>query len=119
MRRRELAQVLLDGTEQDRIEALVTEFDPATRPGPLREKLSGDDLEVMRKYVAGLMRARVSAELLARASEGLLEPAEELPIPFEDESSAILLRYQDDELHRATFDPVWTARDKYFGEPNA
>jgi hypothetical protein len=45
----------------------------------------------------------------------LLEPAEELPIPFEDESSAILRRYQDDELHRATFDPVWAARDEFFG----
>jgi hypothetical protein len=95
---------------------LVTEFDPASRPGPLRDKLSGDALEIMRDYVAGLIRARVSSELLARASGRLLEAAEELPIPFEDESSAILRRYQDDELHRATFDPVWAARDEFFGE---
>jgi hypothetical protein len=110
-----VAQILLDRDEQNRIEELVTKFDPASRPGPLRDKLSGDDLEIMRDYVAGLIRARVGAELLARASEGLLEPAEELPIPFEDESSAILRRYQDDELHRATFDPVWAARDEFFG----
>jgi hypothetical protein len=42
-----------------------------------------------------------------RASGGLLEPAEELPNPFEDESDAVLHRYPDDDMHRATFDPVW------------
>jgi hypothetical protein len=107
----DVAQILLDRSEQERIEELVAKFDPASRPGPLRDRLSGDDLEIMREYVAGLIRARVSAELLARASGGLLEPAEELPIPFEYESDAVLHRYPDDDMHRATFDPVWAARD--------
>jgi hypothetical protein len=66
-----VAQIQLDRSEQDRIEELVTKFDPATRPGPLRDRLSGDDLEIMRDYVAGLIRARVSAELLARARRGV------------------------------------------------
>jgi hypothetical protein len=55
-------------------------FDPVSRPGPLRDSLSSDDLEIMRDFGAEEIRARLGAELLARASAGLLEPAEELPL---------------------------------------
>jgi hypothetical protein len=44
---RSVTQVVLEGTEQDRIEALVAEFDLASR-GPLRDNLSGEDLETVR-----------------------------------------------------------------------
>ena len=46
---------------------------------PLRDKLSGDELEVVRGYVAEEIRARLGADLLARASAGLLEPADDCP----------------------------------------
>jgi hypothetical protein len=49
-----MAQVLLDSSEKEQIEQLVTEFDPATHPSfaPQLENLSGEDLEIVRAYVA-------------------------------------------------------------------
>jgi hypothetical protein len=49
----------------------------------------GDELEVVRGYVAEEIRARLGAELLARASAGLLEPADELLNPFEEAMMAV------------------------------
>jgi hypothetical protein len=46
-----MAPVVLERSEDDRIEELIARFDPATHP-PLRDKLSGDELKVVRGYIA-------------------------------------------------------------------
>ena len=83
---------------------------------PLRDKLSGDELEVVRGYVAEEIRARLGADLLARASAGLLEPADELPNSFEEAMMAVIRRHMDEGVGEAASEVAWTAREAMFAE---
>jgi hypothetical protein len=105
-----VAQTLLERSEQDRIEELAARFDPATHP-PLRDKVSGDELEIVRGYVGEEIRARLGAELLARASAGLLEPADELPNPFEEAMRELTIRRRGEGFTDAASELAWAARD--------
>jgi hypothetical protein len=61
-------------------------------------------------------KARLGAELLARASAGLLEPADELPNPFEEAMMAVLRRRMDEGVGEAVSEVAWTAREAMFAE---
>lgn len=59
-------------------------------------------------------RARLGAEVLARASAGLLEPADELPNPFEKTMSELIRRHIGEGLSDAAWELAWAAREAMF-----
>lgn len=119
-----MAQVLMHEADVEGIERAVCAFDPATHPGfaPMLDKLSSEDLEVVRAYVAHEIRSGLGIELLARAMTGTAIDAgwaqlgdelthdarrgTDLDMPF----NSICRKYSDDELSDAVYELIRAAK---------